>query len=67
MTKSYYVMYVVCGNDYEAGPYDTAEKAREHRNDIEGFEGVSLVTVVPRADHLPSEGERHSTHSEKIS
>ena len=67
MTKSYYVMYVVWGNEYEAGPYDTAEKARKHRNDIEGFEGVSLVTIVTRSAPLPSEGESHVTQPEKIS
>ena len=41
-------MYMVSGNDYEAGPYDSFDEARNARNDIEGYEGVFNVTIVQR-------------------
>jgi hypothetical protein len=44
----YYVTYMVAGNAYEVGPYESFAVARGHRNDIETYEGVYNVMIVLR-------------------
>ncbi|MGH9316254.1 MAG: hypothetical protein ACRD1P_04010 [Thermoanaerobaculia bacterium] len=47
MSRDWWVLYRVLGQDLRAGPYTLAE-AEIHKADIESFEGVTDVKLVQK-------------------
>jgi len=52
MPEKHWVIYNVLGKEHHAGPYPSHEIAKQHLDDIAGFEGVTNAAVTQQ---LPTE------------